>query len=228
MKNGWNSLICALLISFAATSVFASPTAVDNVYMAFGSNIKYYTGATQQLGFTSAVASGKLQSAATPTPGTYDYLITNATFTFYPDLLKTDMSSGGIAKGAFAGGGSITLTGNIKQISTGTIIYSNQTLLTADMSISSLQTWNLEEQGSYMIGSVYFTPVGGVLHDGTLLNMGDFRLAFKALPTVNPSNFSTDQTCMTTGIEITAVPVPEPATLMVIGLGGLLLRRYRR
>jgi len=221
----WTVGVCLIALSFSATPLF-SAAIVDNIALTLTPNLKYYTGGTtKQLGFTSAVTTGDLQSSATPIPGTYDYQILNATLVFSPDSLVLDHSSGGIAKGDFAGGGTITLTGDLKNRTTGITVYTAQTLLTAVMSIPSSGTWLLQEQASYIMGSVYFDPTGGALYNGSLLNMGQFRLALSALPMPNPTNFALNQTSLVTRIEITAVP--EPAVLSLLGLGGLLLRKWR-
>jgi hypothetical protein len=78
-----------------------------------------------------------------------------------------------------------------------------------------------------MVATMFFDPTGGVLYGGTDLNLGQFRMAFKALPSPNPVDFVNSQKCLTQGIEITAVPIPEPATMAILGLGGLLLARRR-
>lgn len=221
--NRLRLLACALCVSLAGTSAF-SGVAVTNVAITLSPNLKYYTGGTtRQLGFTSAVATGDLQSVATPVAGTYDYQILNASLVFQADSLVTDQSAAGIAKGQFAGGGTITLTGDLKNKATNTIVYSNQVLLTANMTIPSSQTWALQEQASYVMGSVYFDPSGGVLYTGSLLNIGQFRLALSALPTINPTSFAADQKSLVTRVELVAAP--EPATLAFIAIGTILLRK---
>ena len=222
--NGLCVALSVLIVTCVTVTSLATPISIDNTYLLFGSGITYYNGASQQFGFSSNVASAKIQSAASA-PGVYDYQILNGAFTFNPDSLVLDHSAGGIALGDFAGGGTVQLTGDIKRLSDGVIIYSGQTLLTATMTIPDSATWLLEEEGGYMVGSMFFNPTGGVLATGDELNIGEFRLAFKARPMVNPSNFAASQTCMTQGIEIVAVP--EPATLVVLGLGGLMLVRRR-
>jgi len=222
--NGSCVALSVLIVTSLAISSFATPIPIDNAYLLFGSGITYYNGASQQFGFSSSIPSGKIQSAASA-PGVYDYQLLNSVFTFNPVALVLDHSGAGIALGDFAGGGTVQLTGDVKRLSDGVIIYSGQTLLTATMTISGSETWLLEEEGGYMVGSMFFNPTGGVLSTGDQLNIGEFRLAFKALPSVNPSNFAASQSCLTQGIEIVAVP--EPATLAILGLGGLLLGRRR-
>lgn len=224
--NGWIVLASALAVSLAAPAAYPA-IAVSNVALSLPANVTYYTGGvTRQLGFTSLVTTGDLQSAASA-PGVYDYQLLNTTLVFSQDSLVTDNSSGNIAKGDFAGGGTITLTGDLKNKTTGVTVYTNQTLLTATMAIPSSQTWTLQEQASYIMGAVYFNPTGGMLYNGTLLNIGQFRLAISTLPMPNPVDFTLSQKSLVTRIEMTSVVVPEPATLAVIGLGGLLLRKWK-
>ncbi|MEN6386467.1 MAG: PEP-CTERM sorting domain-containing protein [Phycisphaerales bacterium] len=164
---------------------------------------------------------------------TYDYSISNGNVTITSALVQ-DTSSGGLARGTFAGGRTMTLTGTITHTATATTIYTG-TIFSALMTIDSTGTWILAESPSLAInGSVEFNPnttVGlgaGIAYGGNVLKLGAFRsdFSFKGLQP-NPTKFNVTQTLMGTAstIQITAIPEPASLLMFVTALGALRIKK---
>ncbi|MGA2914736.1 MAG: PEP-CTERM sorting domain-containing protein [Sedimentisphaerales bacterium] len=144
--------------------------------------------------------------------------------------LVGDISSGGYAKGLFATGRIVTITGTIKYIPTNTSIYTG-TIISATMDEPDA-TWVLAESPSSAInGSAEFatnTTLGlgsGIAHGSDILKIGHFRIdfAFKSV-SPNPSVFNTTQNLISSSNTLQITAIPEPATILLLSTAALALR----
>jgi hypothetical protein len=89
--------------------------------------------------------------------------------------------------------------------------------------------WLVSETGDYenhFYGYTHYAITGGELKDGSLLRMLDFRAVwdFDACSPTNISRF--DQNLYSGMPSLELIPeIPEPATVLLLALGGLLYRR---
>jgi len=108
---------------------------------------------------------------------------------------------------------------------------STVTLLEADMVAPASPGWILSERTSnaeLYTGQTDYVMTGGVLFNGGVMLMTDFTLGY-GLNGVSPINqeFSQSMTSMDPEIKLQA-PIPEPATLLMLGMGGLLALRMKK
>jgi hypothetical protein len=190
-----------------------------------------YTSGTGTLNLNkSVIGLLKLQGSST-----YDFSISSAVLSF-TDALIQDTSSGGYARGLFAGGRTMSLTGTIKYTSTGTTVYSG-TIFSALMTIDSTGTWVLAESPSSAInGNVEFntdTNIGlgsGISFGSDILKFGSFRgdFAFKGLQP-NPSRFAVTQNLIGTAstLQLTAIPEPASIIMFVAAIATLRLKKNK-
>jgi len=129
-------------------------------------------------------------------------------------LLQTDASSGGIAIGSFAGG-YLSFTDS-----------SDNALLTGDIvSIDIVEPFDGWGMLTVLTGQGQFKVTGGILESDFALPHGDIvQITFNVSP-ASIGDFSAD---FTGSSNITVMPVPEPATICMLSLGGLGLLRRRK
>ena len=101
-------------------------------------------------------------------------------------------------------------------------------LLTAVMNDEE-GVWLVSETGDYdnhFYGYTHYAITGGELKDGSLLRMLDFRAVwdFDACLPANISRFDRDLYSGMPSLEMIA-EIPEPATILLLAVGGLLYRR---
>jgi hypothetical protein len=196
----------------------------------------WYDGPSEQFQLNSAGIPGYPASilygiARAATSEDYEYMFVG-TIAITPANLLLDESSGGLAKGKFAGGATMTIVGDLFNMYTTEYIITNDTILVAQM---SSEPWYLEELESppapvnKIRGSAFFSTIGGKLFDGNNsigLTLYSFRADF-TFPGVTPAiaNFgSTSYSCS----EPTIQTVPEPASMSLFCLAVLAVIRKRK
>ena len=162
------------------------------------------------------------------------------TFDFGASALVADLSTygpGGLAKGRFASGATLTINGNLYDDSYENIVASGD-LVTAVVTTQ----WTLEElpapaRANTLSGRAFFHITGGALSNPSLntdgLVMGDFYLDFLFQATSpNVSDFSTllgndTYDCLHPTIQ-GATMIPEPASLIIMGIGSMAMIRRKK
>lgn len=125
--------------------------------------------------------------------------------------LQTDTSSGGIASGSFVGGALSFIDSGDNALLTGNIVYLEL--------VEAFDGWGI------LTGQGQFEVTGGILEPDFALSLGNIvQITFNVSPG-SISNFSAD---FTGSSNITVMPIPEPATICLLGLGALGLLRRRK
>jgi hypothetical protein len=196
----------------------------------------WYNGVTKQLQLEYAGAPGYPASmfgiASTTTSEAFDYMFIG-TIAITPANLLQDQSSGGMAKGKFAGGAIMTIEGDLFIMSTGAPIITGGTILIAQMSSNP---WYLEEMLSppapvnKIRGSAFFTTIGGGLYNGNNsegLTLPGFRADF-TFPGVTPAIANFGSTSYSSSEPSIQTVIPEPASLSLFCLAALAFIRNRK
>lgn len=177
----------------------------------------------------------------------YLYTIDNLMVSLTPCQLMLDRSTpdtfstyGGFVIGDFAGGATLTLTGDLRLNSdpVGSNIYSG-TLLEADMDLSVSETWILQQTDTYvnkLVGAMDMSTVGGALDTGIsygadTIRIGNIDFSISMFFPVTAQNFTQldgGSISLAPSIQLSAAEVPEPATLILVGLGGLICSRRKK
>ena len=166
----------------------------------------------------------------------YSYSIVDATFTMSASTLISDNNPGGAggADGTFTGGTVLSVVGSIIEVD-GSGIPVGPTLFTGILLSAQMDpdTWNLEED-ALLINSVRgdqgFTVTGGELATGAIsgLKMLDFNGVFTMdLNLTTISDFGPQMYISALPQIQFVAPIPEPATMLLLLTGGMLLRRKR-
>lgn len=232
LRRGILVFIILLLVSPSFATLI-----IDDIQITLSSST-WYKGATKtfQLNLVGTnnpamIAVGLISLLGT---ANYDYGF-NGTITITPSSLLEDQTAqnGGWAKGKFAGGSTLTITGSLWNVATPSIkIINNATIITALMPSDA---WYLEElvsppaPANRVRGSGSFSPIGGGLYQGNNsegLVLYNFRADY-TFASVSPviTNFNTTSyTCSSPKIQI----VPEPASLSLFCITALLFAYKRK
>jgi hypothetical protein len=144
-------------------------------------------------------------------------------------MLDQDLSAGGIAHATFLPGGTLRITGQIRNEFTVPIF--NGLLLEATVQAFELNEDNNTDVLTISPGAIV-TPTGGYLvTNGDMVMNGDYYLNGKvsAAKAAGGSISSFGEDIVTVaGVQWNLVQVPEPATVALLGLSSLLVLRRRR
>ena len=211
-----------VLLMFTCSFTQAAIVSVQSISVNFPS-VNYYSGGDFAINKTGGSADMLLYNAAT-------YSVQNAAFTFSASPLLTDNSSANLAAALFSGLSTVTLTGNLKNKTTSSIVASGQ-LFSAEMVNVSWALSETSATSSTIVGYADFAPTAGALFTGVTdggdtIEIGNFRLSF-SLYTSGISNFAGNYSAMAPHIQLDAAEVPEPVTLITLALGGLFAIRKK-
>lgn len=238
-KAGWLGILCVCIASANAAIVWTR--LIDTNYL-FNTWYDYLGGTSGKITFVNT-SVGNVKTLYTY--GDVYTLTVEGTLTFESNLAR-DYSAGGIAKGFFEGGSTITLKGGLKQGTT--FVYGGtgsaaKTILQAvmnpvyeDPQNPTLLRWALEESDTE-VGRfdrvLFFTLVSGseglasgiTLPNGDILKMADPKIDFSLKTQTAVNNFvSVDLNSgpLASVVKFVA-PIPEPMTLLIFSAGGLAL-----
>ena len=146
-------------------------------------------------------------------------------------MLDQELSSGGQLEGAFLAGGSITITGEVWNLNTFTMLHSG-VLLEATVSAFHVLEENDTDTITFEPGAT-LTPTGGYLVTNTdgLKMVGDYYFSGTVSAARENGDGVSDLShsiVTNAGFQWTLVQVPEPAAAILLGLGLALSARPRR
>lgn len=231
----FTSLGVALTVILASGTLDAGLLYVEDIQLTLDSPVFYQGGSPGdfQLNSVGIVASNGLLRVGGAAG--YDYGIIG-TITVTNSALVNDNSVGGVASGDFAGGSTLTINGDLVDLSDSSVKASGALLV----GVMDAGTWVLEEWiPQDLRGNTSFNVTGGALSSGVDLGGGDtlviidFQAAFSFVTGfgpfgVDPADFGeTSYTGVISNVQIVAVP--EPSTLTLLSLAGIaVLRRWKR
>ena len=182
-------------------------------------------------------ASINVLAFSTTNSSNTEYWMFGGTFSIEPVSLVDDLTveNGGRAKGVFAAGATLTISGELYRDSDFEVVADGD-LIVADI----MYEWELEElvsppaPANTVRGHVLFNITGGALSNGSLnldnLLLNDFWLNYTfELSSPAVTDFITTTatyTCSTPKVQMG--PIPEPTTILLMGLGTLAILRKRR
>jgi hypothetical protein len=243
MKNGVGkktnilALCAAVFVTLVLVTSFSNANLVIDDMVITLSATDWYNGANQSFqmesagtGFPAYAISGLISTTAS---GTYDYAF-EGEITITPAYLLEDQTAqnGGWAKGKFAGGSILTITGDLWNEITYEDVIIDGTILVAQM---LSEPWYLEEISPWpnrVRGSATFNTTGGGLYGGDNpeeLTLDGFRADFtfpSATPTV--TNFGSTSYSSAPSATIQTVYIPEPASMSLFCLAAMAFIHKRK
>ncbi len=240
VRNGLRRMVftgaaVVLTVILACGTLNAGLLYVEDIQLALNGPVFYEVGTPGnfQLNSVDIVASNGLLRVGGS--ATYDYEIVGH-ITVTSSALVNDNSAGGAASGDFAGGSTLTIYGDLVDLSDSSVKASGALLV----GVMDAGTWVLEEWiPQDLRGNTNFSLTGGALSTGVpvaggdTLVINDFQTAFSFVTGfgsyvgVDPVDFGTSYTGVISNVQIVAVP--EPCTLTLLSLAGIaVLRRSRR
>jgi hypothetical protein len=237
MKSARFLAAVAIFVSLVLTNL-AYAVLVDDIQGTLGQT-QWYFGSTDTFqpksmgGYPAEVDI--LEFSTVNSTGT-EYVLFDGSFSITPSALIADQTAtnGGRAKGIFASGATLTISGDLYRNDFSDVVASG------DLIVAQIMTsWQLEEMvvnpypENTVRGHAYFNVTGGALANGTSnldgLVLDDFSLNFTfefSTPVV--TDFATTAatySCNTPKVQFG--PVPEPTSIMLLGLGTLAIFRKR-
>ena len=227
-------LFCTLCVLGIASFAFPGIVSVKNISFTLPGSGIYENGYFKMI--SGGTANIQTYNAA---QGEYEYAVDNLTFDFSPCQLIDDRSTTGASGrviGDFAGGGVVTLSGDLRETSGSTILHSGK-ILEAAMVVSVSETWVLQQQNAFvaqLTAALDMVPVDGGLNTGITvgsdtLRIGDISLGLSFFIPTTIEDFQSNNTIVLTAPNplLSAAMVPEPATLGLLGLGICFMRRKK-
>ena len=231
------SLGIALTVCLTAGTLNAGLLYVEDIQLTLAAPV-FYQGGTPgnfQLNSVDIIADNGIVRVGGAAG--FDYGITG-TINVTSSALVNENSDSGLASGDFAGGSTLTITGDLVDLSDSSVKANGVLLLEAVMDAG---TWVLEEWIAQDVrGNTDFNVTGGVLSSGVdvgggdTLRIDDFQGTFSFITGmgpfvgVDPASFGeTDISGFISNVQIVAVP--EPSTLMLLSVAGIaVLRKSKR
>ncbi len=227
-------LVCMSIVTLPSFALLY----VDSVDLDVG-ECYFFDNASQQFGLSNTTGGSEVTvdiGSFHVAGGGWDYSFTGTIVVTESDLIYKN-PSGAQAQAIFTNS-SATMTiiaTTLTENATSTEIINPTTnpggvvLLTAAMNDDD-NMWLVTETGAYedhFLGDTHYEITGGELVNGSLLRMLDFRAVwdFNTCSPYNISGFNQDIYSGTPSLEMIPDGIPEPATLLLLGLGGFFIRK---
>ena len=197
----WMGANDAFLVKYAAATPLRSVSAVDIAAGFAPGGGAHGLGELTAVGAADVVVEDVNDQQTTYAGGSFEMTAS----------LLADNSAGGLAAGEFSGGALVFRDSGGADLLTGDLI--------------ELLLYEVGNDMGMLAGSGLFEVTGGSLQAGFLETHGEiFQMFFQ----VTPSNIDNFAAAFTGFTDITITPIPEPATMWMLALGGLAALRRRR
>ena len=238
-RSGCFKEVLLTVVVFLQFTVCASSAVVDDIQISFLQGRWYHgagtyfqpTGLQNQM-YPAPITLGQISLEGI---GSYDYQFSGTLALTQCALIEDQTPPGGLTKGLFAGGATLTITGDLWLKSNPAILIVDD----GDILVAQMDTapWFLTELLhppallNTVRGQADFVPTGGALKVGfgdETLEMGDFRGDFTfAMSTPTVDGFgSTSYYCTSPKLQLTAIP--EPASLFLFSVAAITILNTKR